>query len=333
VLRNSYGIAVMNILRRKFLYLAAGAAVLLGPGEGAFSQARRTIKLIVPFAAGGGADILGRLLAEQIGAEHGVSIVIENRPGAGTVIGTEAVARAVPDANTLLIVTDSFLVTPQLRKLSYDPLLSFEPVCNLAATPQVFVANKNSPYRTLADLIEDARRRPDALTIASPGPASAAHVAIELLMAAANVRMTYVPYPGIAPALTALLGDHLTAALSTHVAVAEHLQNGTLRALAAASARRIPSLPEVATAAEFGFADLDADLWYGLYAPAKTPAAKVSELAEWFAAALNAPEIKPRLAAQGLAGVGMCGTQFSGFLRREFEKYGRGIRQGNVRAE
>jgi tripartite-type tricarboxylate transporter receptor subunit TctC len=322
----------MTLHRRSILQLAASFIAGLDPAA-ALSQPRRTIKLVVPYAAGGGADILARLLAEQIGAERGASLIVENRPGAGTVIGTEAVARAAPDANTLLIVTDSFLVTPQLRKLSYDPLSSFEPVCNLAATPQVFVANRNSPYRTLADLVEAARRKPDSLTIASPGPASAAHVTIQLFIAAANVRMTYIPYPGVAPALTALLGDHVTAVLSTHVAVAEHLQNGTLQALAAASARRIPSLPEVATAAELGFADLDADLWYGLYAPAKTPAAKLSELAEWFAAALNAPEIKPKLAAQGLAGVAMCGTEFGGFLRREYQKYGRGIRQGDIKPE
>jgi tripartite-type tricarboxylate transporter receptor subunit TctC len=322
----------MMVLTRLVTALVATALLALS-GDGGWSQAKRTIKIVVPFAAGGGADILARMLADHIGGTQQVTMIVENRAGAGTVIGTEAVSRAAPDGNTLLIVTDSFVVIPHLRKLNYDPLVSFEPVCNLAATPQVIVVNSASPYRTLTDLIDAARARPGELTLASPGPASAAHVAIEMLRHAAGVKMTYVPYPGIAPALTALMGDHITSAFSTYSAVAEQLRAGKLRAIAAASAARIDSLPDVPTVAEFGYKDLEADLWYGLYAPAKTPDATLSQLAGWFAAAVRAPDITPKLAAQGLLPVALCGQEFGGYLRKQYDKYGRGIREANIKAE
>jgi tripartite-type tricarboxylate transporter receptor subunit TctC len=322
----------MMVLTRLLAALFATALLALA-GDGAWSQTKRTIKLVVPFAAGGGADILARMLGDHIGGTQQVTMIVENRPGAGTVIGTEAVSRAAPDGNTLLIVTDSFVVIPHLRKLNYDPLASFEPVCNLAATPQVIVVNSASPYRTLTDLMDAARAKPGELTLASPGPASAAHVAIEMLKHAADVKMTYVPYPGIAPALTALMGDHITSAFSTYTAVAEQLRAGKLRAVAAASAARIDSLPDVLTVAEFGYKDLEADLWYGLYAPAKTPSATLAQLGGWFGAAMRAPDITPKLAVQGLLPVALCGEEFGGYLRKQYDKYGRGIREANIKAE
>jgi tripartite-type tricarboxylate transporter receptor subunit TctC len=270
-------------------------------------QGKRTIKLVVPFAPGGGADILARMLADQIGSAQPVSLIVENRPGAGTVIGTEAVARAAPDGNTLLLVTDTFVLLPHLRKLSYDPLSSFEPICHLASTPQVIVVNATSPYRTLPDLIDAARAEPNSVTVASPGPGSVAHVAVEVLKHTADVRMTYVPYPGVAPALSALMGDHITAAFSAYTAVAEHLRSGRLRAIAATSSSRLEALPDVPTATEFGYKDLEADLWYGLYAPAKTQPATLLQSANWFASALRAPELAPKLAAQGLLPLAICG--------------------------
>jgi tripartite-type tricarboxylate transporter receptor subunit TctC len=305
----------------------------LSGSHGAQAQTAGPIKIVVPYAAGGGADILARMLADRIGAAHQVTMIVENRAGGGTVIGTEAVSRAAPDGNTLLIITDTFVVTPHLRKLSYDPLTGFEPVCNLAATPQAVVVNAASPYRTIADLVAAARARPGTLTVASPGPASAAHVTIEMFKRASGADLTYIPYPGIAPALSALLGDHITAAFSTYAAVAEQIRTGKLRALAAASVARIDGLPEVPTLTDLGYKDLEADLWYGLYAPAKTPPATLTQLAGWFAAALRLSEIRPKLDAQGLAPVALCGAEFAAYLRRQYDKYGRGIREANIKAE
>jgi tripartite-type tricarboxylate transporter receptor subunit TctC len=243
------------------------------------------------------------------------------------------VARSAPDGNTLLIVTDSFVVIPHLRKLNYDALTSFEPVCNLASTPQVIVVNASSPYRSLTELFDAARGKPGALTLASPGPAGAAHVTVEMLKRAAGVDMTYIPYPGIAPAINALLGDHVTAAMSTYTAVAEQLRAGKLRALAAPSATRIASLPDAPTLTELGYKDLEADLWYGLFAPAATPAAAIAQLSGWFTAAMRASDIRPKLDVQGLFPVALCGAEFGAFVRRQSERYGRGIRESNIKAE
>jgi len=318
----------------RILVAAALAAVLLVLSVHAlWSQTSGPIKIVVPYAAGGGADILARLLADRISAAHQVTMIIENRAGGGTVIGTEAVARAAPDGNTLLIVTDTIVVVPHLRKLSYDPLTSFEPICNLAATPQVIVVNAASPYRSLADLVAAARSRPGHLTVASPGPGSAAHVTIEMFKRSADVNLTYIPYPGIAPALSALIGDHITSAFSTYAAVAEQLRAGKLRALAAASVARIEGLPDVPAVAELGYKELEADLWYGLYAPAKTSAATLARLVNWFSAAVRLPEIKPKLDAQGLAPIALCGAEFGVYVRQQYDKYARGIRESNIKAE
>ncbi|TMJ26826.1 MAG: tripartite tricarboxylate transporter substrate binding protein [Alphaproteobacteria bacterium] len=168
--------------------------LLLGlEAAGAQSHAGRVVHIVVPSTAGGGADVLARLLANHISRSQDQTLVVENRPGAGNTIGTEAVARAAPDGNTLLITTPEFVINPHLRKLSYDPLTSFAPICYLARSPQLFVVNPVSPYRKLSDLLEAARAKPGELTIASAGPASSPHVAVERIKHDANVNLTYVP--------------------------------------------------------------------------------------------------------------------------------------------
>jgi tripartite-type tricarboxylate transporter receptor subunit TctC len=315
--------------------VAACFAIILlalsGPGAG--SQALRTIKIIVSSTPGGGSDILGRLLAEQIARTQGPAIVVENRPGAGTVIGTDAASRAQPDGSTVLITTPEFVIAPHLRKLSYDPLTSFEPICYLVRSPQLIVVNAASPYRSLADLTDAARARPDELTLASAGPASSPQMAFVMLEKAAGIRMTYVPYPGSAPAVSALMGGHVTSVMAAYPNVAEQVKAGQLRALATASRTRIDSLAEVPTLAESGYQDFEADLWYGMVAPAGTPPETLSQLAGLFAAALLAPEIKPKLAVQGLSPVGACGADFAAHLRKQYDDYGRVIREANIKAE
>src|SRR5215510_15524608 len=209
------GRASMKRPSRLFLHLGMRAAVLgilyvVLPNHGAWSQTSRTIKIINPYPPGGTADIVARVLSEQIGRSQGVTMMIENRPGGGTVIGTEAVARAAADGNTLLITSVVFVINPHLRKLNYDPLTSFEPICNLVQSPQVIVANSSSPYRTMADLTSAARAKPGQLTFASTGPASPSHVAFEMLKRAGSLDMIYVPFPGNAPTINAVSGGHVT---------------------------------------------------------------------------------------------------------------------------
>jgi len=322
--------------RRNFLHLAAGAVALSGllalTGHSAWSQTR-TIKIVVPFAPGGGTDVLARLLGEQIGRIQVLTMIVENRPGAGTVIATEAVARAAPDGNTVLVMANSFVINPHLRKLNYDPLTSFLPVCNLVNNPLVIVVNNASPYRTLSELLNAARAKPGELTFASAGPATTNHIAIEALKRKANVNMTYVPYPGTAPAVNSLLGEHVTAALVDYGGVSEHLKVGKLRALATPSRMRIEQMSEVPTVAESGYRDYEQENWNGVVVPARTSQEMVSQLAGWFSAAVRAPEVKPKLFAQGFIPVGTCGADFAALLRKQYEEFGRIIREANIKGE
>jgi tripartite-type tricarboxylate transporter receptor subunit TctC len=296
------------------------------------SQAARTIKFVVPYAPGGANDILARLLAEQINRAHGTQIVVENRPGAGTIIGTEAVSRAASDAKTLLFITNPFVINPHLRNLTYDPLTSFEPICHLVSTPTAIVVNGASPYRTLASLVDAARVRPGDLTMASVGPGSATQLAVEMLKHAAEVNLTYIPYSGEALVANALLGEHVVSALVTYPSVAEHLKAGKLHALAAASLSRVELLPDVPTVAESGYENYEAEIWYGVAVSAKTPREAIAQLAGLFIAALQAPEIKRKLIAQGMIPIGRCGGDFGVFLRKQYDDYGRVIREANIKA-
>jgi tripartite-type tricarboxylate transporter receptor subunit TctC len=328
----------MKRARHQRLHLAAGAAALsllsmILPADGAGSQTARTIKIIVPFAPGGATDSLARVLAEQVTRAQGPTMVVENRPGAGSIIGTEAVSRAAPDGNTVLLVSNSFLINAQLRKQNYDPLTSFEPICHLVKSPQLIVVNGSSPHRTLANLVDAARAKPGQLTMASIGPGSTQHIAFELFKRTASVDMTFVPYTAAAPVLNALLGEHVTSAFADYATTGEQLKARKLRALATASRTRIEPLPDVPTVAESGYPDYEVEVWYGLVVPAKTPKDSVSQLTNWFAAALQVPEVKGKLEAMGLYPVGICGAEFAAHIRTKYEEYGRIIREANIKAE
>jgi tripartite-type tricarboxylate transporter receptor subunit TctC len=279
----------MKLLHRRFLHLvgvAAAVAVLsvTVTGHGASSQTARTIKIIVPTTPGGGNDLIARVLGKEIERARGPTVVIENRPGSGSIIGAEAVVRAPPDGNTLLITTPTSIINPLLRKVNYDPLTSLEPICYLVNTPTVIAVNSASPYRTLANLLDAARAKPGDLTLAGGGQF---YIAFEMLRRAAKVEMTFVPYPGGAPEASALLGEHVTSAFTDYISLAEQLKAGKLRALATGSRTRAEALPEVPTVAESGYKDYHWESWYGLYATAKTPKETVSQLAGWFSAALD----------------------------------------------
>jgi tripartite-type tricarboxylate transporter receptor subunit TctC len=237
----------MRFARQKFLQrvIAVAITVFVLSGHGAWSQATRTIKIVVPVLPGGALDTLARLLGEQIRHAQGQTVLVENRSGAGGMIAAEAVSRAAPDGNTLMMASPDFLTTSALRKLDHD--LRFEPVCYLVSVPNVIVVNSTSSYWTLADLLNAARAKPGDLTLASVGPASSLQIAFEKLKRAANVEMTFVSYPGAAPAINALLGEHVTSVLVSYSTVAEQLRSGKLHALAVTTTTRIAPLPDVPT--------------------------------------------------------------------------------------
>ena len=321
------GPARIHNVRRLF---AVGALALLAGISGAQAQASRTVKLVVPYPPAGTADIVARLLAEQIGRAGGPAIVIENRPGGGTAIASEAVARAAPDGNTILLVSPEFVITPHLRKPNYDPLTSFEPICQLVNSPTVIAVNPESPYRTLADLLDAARAKPGELTMGSTG---IFQVPIEQLKRAAKANLIYVPYAGNAPASNAVLGGHITSLFAVYPTVAALVQSGKLRAIAAASRERIAALPDVPTVIESGYGDYEVESWSGLVAPAKTPNPEISQIERLFIGALQAPEITSKLAAQDSYAVHVCGADFARFIRKQYEEIGRTIRDAGLKAQ
>lgn len=312
--------------------LVAAAAVALAVAH-ASAQSPRQIKFIVPFPAGGGGDVLTRMVADKWAQLHGIATVIENRPGAATVLGVEAASRAAPDGNTLGMVANSFIIHPNFKKLSYDPLTSFEPVCLLANSPQVIVVNSASPYKTLTEWLDAARAKPGELSHASVGPASPQHIAFEQLKLLAKVNITFVPFNGNTPALNALLGGHVGSVMSNYSEAAELVSAGKLRALAVASAKRVDGWPNVPTVAEQGFKDYAVEAWYGFVAPAKTPKDKVAELSKWCAEAMLAPDLKPKWALQGLTPVGSTSEEFAAHLRKQSDDYARVIREAGIKGE
>jgi tripartite-type tricarboxylate transporter receptor subunit TctC len=322
--------------RKQFVRLAAGAlafTIFFVFPQDASSQTSKTIKLIVPVPPGGAVDFLARLLADEIGRSHGVTIVIESRPGAGGRIATEAVARLAPDSATLLMTYPSLVIDPHVRKVSYQPLTSFEPICNLVEAPNVIVVNSAAPYRSLGQLMDAARSRPGDVTMASIGPASNQHIVIEAVRRGSNVGLTYVPYPGSAPTVNALLGEHVTSLLAAYSNVSEQISAGKLRPLAVAAPRRIEALPDIPTVEEAGYKDFELDNWFGVIAPAKTPKEIAAQMAGWFTAAMQVPDIRAKLIAQGLYPVGACGSDFAALLRKQYDDFGRIIREVKIKAE
>ena len=235
--------------------------------------------------------------------------------------------------NTLVINGNSIVINPNLRKVNYDPITSFEPICYLVSSPNLIVVNSDSPYRTLNDYIAAARAKPGELAFAAVGPATTQHIGFEQFKRLANINVTYVPYTGGAPAITALLGGHVSAALQNYSEAVEQLNAGKLRALASLTRARIPPLPNVPTAAELGLKDYEVEVWFGVLAPAKTPKDATAQLATWFKAAMQAPDVRQKLNNLGLYPVGTCLDDFAAYIRRQFDDYGRIIREANIKAE
>ena len=319
------------MLIRKILAALLSIGWLALASYSAAAQSARTVKLIVPVAQGGALDFVARLVAEQIQRARGQTIVVESRPGAGTAIGTEAVARASPDGATLLFTAGgNLLISPHVRKVNYDPLTDFEPVCGLVRVPTVIAVNGAAPFRTLADLLGAARARPAQLTVGSLGPATDLQIEFENLKRAANVNMIYVPYPGVAPAVNALLGEHVTSIFTSYSSASEQLKAGKLRALATMTRTRIDAVPDVPTVAESGYPDYEAEPWFGLFAPSRTPQETLSQLGEWFVAAVRAPDVEQKLAMQGIYVTGTCGADFSALVHRDYDHFGRIVREAKI---
>jgi tripartite-type tricarboxylate transporter receptor subunit TctC len=301
--------------------------------HGAQAQVPKTIRILVPFPAGGPTDITARVLAEQIGKQHNVTIVIENRLGGGGSVASEAAARAEPDGSTLLIVAAGVLINPLLKKANYDPLTSFTPLCLLVRSPHVIVVNKNSPIQSFADFLAQARAKPGELTFATVGPATGPHIAFEMLKRRANIDVTFVPFNGTSPSINAVMGGHVSVAMGDFRDVSGALQSGTLHGLATTAAQRLEQLPDLPTVAEQSFPGYEAESWFGIVAPAATPKDTVSQLDGWLQEALRDADVRSKLVNAGVFPTGTCGAAFAAHLRYQHEEFAKTIRDANIKAE
>ncbi|ALO38804.1 MFS transporter [Alcaligenes faecalis] len=280
----------------------------------------KPITIIVPFPAGGTLDNLTRSLAQKMSDDFKQPVIIDNKPGAGTVIGTEIVARAAPDGYTLGMVANSFAINPSLYdNLRYDTVKDFTPVSWVAYTPHLLVANPDVPVKSLADVIATAKSKPGELSFASFGAGTSPHIAIERLKSEAKIDVLHIPYKGQAPALNDLLGGHVDMMFANTPDVLPHVKSGKLRAIALANDARLESIPDVPTFKEAGVDNMNSNSWYGVIVPSGTPAPIVEQLSAEFVRLVNLPEIRERLLAQGLEPAGTTSAEFAEYLKSEME--------------
>jgi len=316
-------------------YVAAAIAAFLSFSAAAQSYPSKPIRLIVPFAAGGGNDNIARLVGKRLTDSVGQPLVIDNRPGAGGVLGAELAAKAAPDGYTLFLGgVGSHALNPNLiEKLPYDPIKDFAPVILLARAPLILVVHPSVPARTFAEFVAYARNNPGKLNFASNGNGSSAQLAAVMFDSMAGAEMVHVPYKGLAPALTDLLSGQVQLMFSSVVAILPHIKAGKLRALAVTGAWRLPSLPDVPTVAESGFPGYEASSWYGILAPAGTPREIVAKLNAELSKALAQPEVRNTLLADGAEPVGGTPESFAAYIRSEKERMGKLIRDAKIRLE
>jgi len=293
----------------------------------------RAVRIIVPYAPGGGTDITSRIVQDRTVALLGQPLVIENRAGGGTLIGTQAVANAPPDGYTLGVMDPAFVTNPQLMSdARYDPLRDFAPVTLLTVTPLILVVPPSFPARTVQELIDYAKANPGKLNYGSPGSGSGGHLAIEQFRHAFGLQMVHVPYKGAGPAVAAIVAGEVSMLMAGSGAV-PFVQDHRLRALAATSAKRVPALPDVPTFAELGFPQVNVETFAGLVAPAGTPQAVIKRLHAAFAGALQVPEVRAKFLQLNSFPVGNTPDEFAGFLRDNMTRLGGVVRDANIRPE
>jgi tripartite-type tricarboxylate transporter receptor subunit TctC len=319
-------------MRRRSLIAATLALPAVAHAQGWSPD--RPIRVVVPFGAGGPTDVVARLLADHVAAALGQPLVIENRAGAGGNLGTRAVAQAAPDGHTLVLNASGPLVINQFlyRDMGYDPATAFAPVTVLTTGPLLVVTNPRLPFRRIGDLVEEARRNPGALNYATAGNGTVPHLATELFLRAAGIRMTNVTYRQTPDATQSVMrGD--TAVFFDSPQSIQHVRAGTLRALAVTTPRRFAPFAEIPTVAESGGPEMAAEAWYGLLAPAGTPQPVVARLHEAFTGALRRPEVMQRIASLGFETVGNTPAEFAAFMGSEARKWRGVIEAAAIRIE
>jgi tripartite-type tricarboxylate transporter receptor subunit TctC len=322
-------------LRSMIVAFALAACVFVLSASGVHAAyPDRIVKIVVPFAPGGGTDVVARTLAQEMAKDLGVAVIIENKPGAGTIIGTQAVAASEPDGYTLLMGTFANAVNPGLyAKLPYDQHRDLAPVALVARSFSIVVVNPASPIKSIADLIAAAKAEPDKLSYGTYGTGTSAHLAGELFKHMAVVNLTTVPYKGSAPAITDLIGGQIQVMFTTVASCASLVEGGQLRALAVTSAERSPAFANLPTVAEAGVPGYDAEAWYGLFAPAKTPPEIVDRLNKAAATAVKAEAFKKLSVNEGLVMVASPPSELERYFREEEARWRQVIQDASIKAE
>lgn len=310
--------------------LALGTLFTLGcpPAAQADTWPSRPLKLVVPFPPGGAADAIGRLTAARLSERLGKQVIVENKPGGGTIIAAQAVAQSAPDGYTLsLATTGQLAINPHLHaKLPYDPVKSFTPVALIASSAYILAVPADSPIQSLAQLVEAARKQPGAITYSSCGNGTGCHLTGEVLQSAAGIDLTHVPFQGSAPAITAVLGKQVHLASDTVAITAPQIQAGKLRGLAISGPARSAAAPGVPTAAQAGVPGFLSDTWFGIVVPAGTPSAIVTRLAAELDAIKQQPEVREQLARQGLEVLSAGPEAFAKVIDADIAKWGRVVK-------
>ena len=324
-------------MRRPGLLASAVMSVLLvlsGHAVKAQNLVGKSVRIIVPYPAGGAGDVITRVLAQQITESGGPAFVVENRPGAGSIVGSDVASRAAPDGMTILLVENPFILGSVLHPTGhYHPVKSFDPICYLADTPAVLAVSGSSEFKTLADFLKAAKAQPGTLSYGSTGPASTVHIAGELLKRAAGIELIYVPFPGTPPVVNAVLGGHVTAVIANYSDLKAQIDSKGLRAIAVPAQKRVEPLPDVPTLAEQGFKDIEASVWFGFVAPAGTPKNVLSQFEKHFTAAVQMSAVKSKLNAQGLFPSVSCGAEFGKFIATQTDNYTKFVRDFDIKGE
>jgi len=320
---------LVRLVAAACLALTCSAPALAQPRPAGDDFPSRPIRYVIPFAPGGGNDVVGRIVAQHMAEQLGVSVVADNRGGAGGAIGSEIVARASPDGYTLIMAgVGSHAVNPNLHaKLGYDPQKSFESISMLAIGPFILIVTPGLPARTTAELITLAKAKPGQINYASAGVGSSAHLVVELFRSQAGINITHVPYKGTGPALTDLIGGQVQLQFGTMGPSLPHVRAGRVRALGVSSGKRSPAAPDVPTIAESGLPGFEAVTWYGLMAPAGTPRPIVDRLNKAVVAALKQQSLIDALALQGNTPAPSTAREFAEFVRAEGARYGKLIKE------
>ena len=294
----------------------------------------RTVRMIVPYAPGGGSDILGRMLGAKVSEELGQQFVVDNRPGGNSTIGTQMIARAASDGYTLGVIDSALTTNPALfTNLPYDAIKDFAPITIMASSPFILLAHPSLPVKTAKELVALAKSRPGQLTFGSAGGGTGTHLSMELFRLTTGINVIHVPYKGGGPAVTGLLSGEVTIYFGTPAAMTQHVKAGKARALAITDVRRLPGLPDVPTMEEAGISGVDANPYWAIVAPAGTPTAIVDRLHASFVKQLQADEMRQRLIGMAFVPVGNSPAEFAAFMRTDVARWGKVVKQAGIQAQ